>query len=156
MQCAVCLEDVESDNQHTLSCNHTFHATCLVPWLLGGRTTCPSCRGNAGDAYQEAVGAMTLDARAAYLRRTVARRRNAPAELLRVVHHLRQAEEQERDAARALTAFQREHRDVLLALRRLRVKRWTASRRRRMRRRVLGAFACADYPLPTLAPYVPP
>ena len=44
MQCSVCLEDFQLDEQcRKLPCAHIFHETCILPWLeLHG--TCPICR----------------------------------------------------------------------------------------------------------------
>ncbi|KAK9698027.1 hypothetical protein RND81_08G077800 [Saponaria officinalis] len=43
-ECAVCLEEFKvGDNLVNMPCAHTFHSTCLVPWLQNN-THCPCCR----------------------------------------------------------------------------------------------------------------
>lgn len=42
--CAVCLDPmVPGGDLHTLSCEHTFHAACIAPWLRQ-HSECPICR----------------------------------------------------------------------------------------------------------------
>ena len=41
--CIICLETL-GDSPHTLSCNHRFHASCLVDWFQTGNRACPTCR----------------------------------------------------------------------------------------------------------------
>ena len=43
--CAICLNETErGEVVCTLPCCHTFHKKCLTPWLMQGKTTCPTCR----------------------------------------------------------------------------------------------------------------
>ena len=147
MLCAICLEEDAPGDTHTLTCGHTFHCRCLVPWLVEHRS-CPSCRADV--ATPDQLGYLTIMARASYLRTTVARRRTAPLDLLALVARVRRAEEQERTVARDSLAFHRTHRDVLRQARGLRVRRWTSHRRVQRLLRVLGAFASPEYPLPGL------
>lgn len=44
--CYICLEPItpnDQSNVQKLSCNHWFHAKCLLPWALK-KDTCPTCR----------------------------------------------------------------------------------------------------------------
>ena len=41
--CVICLETL-GDSPHALSCNHRFHASCLVDWFQTGNRACPTCR----------------------------------------------------------------------------------------------------------------
>lgn len=44
-QCSICLDsDINSDNGGKLACGHAFHSKCIIPWLLGEKTSCPNCR----------------------------------------------------------------------------------------------------------------
>jgi hypothetical protein len=44
IECSICLENIENDSI-VLSCNHSFHKTCIENWFLRDRT-CPMCRVN--------------------------------------------------------------------------------------------------------------
>lgn len=40
--CSVCREDfVENDTVRILPCDHMYHQSCIDPWVLGSRKTCP-------------------------------------------------------------------------------------------------------------------
>lgn len=43
--CAICLDTLEDDDDvRGLSCGHTFHASCLDPWLTSRKACCPLCK----------------------------------------------------------------------------------------------------------------
>ena len=43
--CSVCLEEyISNDKLLILSCKHTFHKACIVPWLTERQSTCPLCK----------------------------------------------------------------------------------------------------------------
>ncbi|KAI5282153.1 hypothetical protein KEM54_002950, partial [Ascosphaera aggregata] len=43
--CAVCLDTIEDDDDiRGLKCGHTFHASCIDPWLTARRACCPLCK----------------------------------------------------------------------------------------------------------------
>jgi hypothetical protein len=150
--CTICLEALppfSATTIATLDCGHAFHATCLVGWLRRGTVNCPTCRTSA--VAREHVPPLALRARASYLRRTVARRREAPAELLRLVRQVQQAEEQYRARAHDERAFVRAHADVVRGLRQKRSARWRASFRATQSRALLGLYASPTLPLPSIA-----
>ena len=111
MDCPICLEPVES-NACSLECSHSFHAQCLVNWLRRGNLSCPSCRTDLEDRTQQSLGFMNTRARAAYMRH-VARRKNAPPELKRMVLSIQKTKEKVRVAKQEMRAFEMENRSVL-------------------------------------------
>jgi len=43
--CSICLEDYEPGEQiRVLPCQHTFHSSCIFPWLTERSPTCPLCK----------------------------------------------------------------------------------------------------------------
>ncbi|KAF2672607.1 hypothetical protein BT63DRAFT_450633 [Microthyrium microscopicum] len=43
--CSICTDDFElGQDVRVLPCNHSFHPTCIDPWLLNVSGTCPLCR----------------------------------------------------------------------------------------------------------------
>ncbi|KAF1918370.1 hypothetical protein BDU57DRAFT_515096 [Ampelomyces quisqualis] len=45
--CPICHDLLERDAVRMVGCRHTYHCTCLVPWLQGSdrcNRTCPTCR----------------------------------------------------------------------------------------------------------------
>lgn len=43
--CAICIDTLEDDDDvRGLTCGHTFHASCLDPWLTSRRACCPLCK----------------------------------------------------------------------------------------------------------------
>ncbi|KAI5300980.1 hypothetical protein KEM55_003432 [Ascosphaera atra] len=43
--CAVCLDAIDDDDDvRGLTCDHTFHASCIDPWLTTRRACCPLCK----------------------------------------------------------------------------------------------------------------
>lgn len=147
--CAICLEQIgETTDKHTLAqCGHEFHASCLLTWTLASNNgrSCPTCR-----ASPPQLGYMTCRARASYLRRTVARRKNAPAELLRLVKRVQAAEAIARQTSRHLSEIRREHSGALKVMGRARTARWRAQRKVSQVTQMLGCFSCAAMPLPGL------
>jgi hypothetical protein len=148
--CTICLEALPAVSETTtsLDCGHAFHATCLVGWLRRGALNCPTCRTSA--LAHEHVPAMALRARASYLRRTVARRHHAPAELLRLVRQVKLAEERYRAVARDERVFRRDHSNVVRALDHKRRARWQAAANARKKSALLGLYASPELPLPSL------
>jgi len=51
--CVVCMSDFETRQLvRVLPCSHEFHAKCVDKWLKTNRT-CPICRGDAANYFQE-------------------------------------------------------------------------------------------------------
>ena len=44
VECAVCLERIESDDLKTGKCGHNFHQCCIDKWCEEGNKKCPICR----------------------------------------------------------------------------------------------------------------
>ena len=45
--CPICLEQINIESvklAYIVECKHTFHKSCLIPWLKEGKKTCPMCR----------------------------------------------------------------------------------------------------------------
>ena len=147
--CAICLEEVDTGSTHTLDCEHVFHAECIIGWLRRGNLSCPSCRADLHDNTQH-IPAMAIRERARYLR-VIARRKNAPLELKRLVEKVRAAENKERERSRESAEYDRLNREVMKASRRLRGRRWTARHRVIRLKRLLGIFECEGFPLPALS-----
>ena len=42
--CTICLEVLKEKDKTILSCNHTFHASCLFENIIKSNNTCPLCR----------------------------------------------------------------------------------------------------------------
>lgn len=42
--CTICLESLKEKDKTILSCNHTFHASCLFKNIINSNNTCPLCR----------------------------------------------------------------------------------------------------------------
>lgn len=149
--CSVCLDPLDGQrDEHRLSCSHAFHAACLLPWVLGGNRSCPSCRATETQP-ESSIPAMALYARASYLRNTVGRRRNAPRELMALVRRVRDAESHYTRCASEATQYRRTHAAVFCQARRLASRKWSVARKVRERKRALGLFACPEHPLPHLS-----
>ncbi|CAO3587783.1 unnamed protein product [Absidia cylindrospora] len=42
--CPICLDHVDQGVEYrVLSCRHTFHTSCIDPWLIGYKSLCPVC-----------------------------------------------------------------------------------------------------------------
>ena len=46
-ECSICLEHTDPEKDVTLSCDHMFHHSCAIGWLVGN-DTCPMCRKSIG------------------------------------------------------------------------------------------------------------
>ena len=149
--CSICLESVSGERGHTLECNHTFHSNCLIKWLREGGLSCPCCRNDLAQEAETHIPTLALHERAAYLRRTVARRRNAPRELLRQIANLQKVEGEERDVSRTVSQYRAENRDVLKENQRLQRRKWALQRRVRRLRRALGLYQAPGIELPALS-----
>ena len=153
-QCSICMDDLDdSRDEHTLSCSHRFHSACLLSWVLSGNQSCPLCRATTDQQHAQRLPTMALYARASYLRRTVVRRRGAPPDLVAIVRRVRHAEEHHRLVSKEFMDHWLQHKEEMKKSRRLKMRKWEAERRIRELKRLLGLFACPEYPLPLLSPY---
>lgn len=150
MQCTICLEDVDEEEGHAMSCGHRFHSSCLIDWLLVGTSrTCPTCRsGPSVPPQPQRIDAMTARMRCSYLRTTVARRRGAPTELLRQIGLLRRAEGRLAERKRHARDYHRLHAPLFSESSRLRERQRHAELSVRRLVRLVGHFQCPGYALP--------
>ena len=149
--CSICTEPLAEGGSHALACGHAFHAACICEWFRRGASSCPNCR----DA--PAFGppsSLNVWARAKFLRRS-ARSARAPPPLKRAVERLRKAEDKAKAAASALRDFEKTHRTVLKAHRRLQRRRWDSRGLKMSRERELGVYDSAEFPVPLLLREVP-
>ena len=146
--CPVCLEAIQGQNVHELSCGHALHATCYIQCLKRGRASCPLCRSVDQPAP---LGHMTLLARATYLRRTVGRRKSCPSSLTRLIDNVKKMEKRSKEARSKANDHRTEHKDIFSKDSKLRRARWDAERKTREAVRLLGSYDCDDLRLPTLA-----
>lgn len=147
--CVVCLDVVDASSAHTLDCEHVFHADCIIGWLRRGNMSCPSCRFDLNDNTRH-MPVMAIQERSRYMR-NVARRRNAPSELKRLVAKIRVAECKEQELNKMAREFHRENREIMKESNRLRSRRYSARRRVYMLKSLLGIFHCTEFPLPALS-----
>jgi RING finger family protein len=43
--CLICLDSIQDeDDVRGLTCSHTFHASCVDPWLISRHSYCPLCK----------------------------------------------------------------------------------------------------------------
>ena len=140
--CTICMDAINDDRTSVAlrPCGHVFHSECAVAWFRSTNShgTCPDCRG-APDL--NLVRDYTLAERVTLVRRA-ARRRSAPKRLKALVQRLRDAEDEKREASRALRAATREEtvKSVQKRVRLLQKKKWQASRKVRKQRRLVGLF----------------
>ena len=84
--CSICLTNIEDQPNYTLpECNHSFHISCIIPWFRNHNQSCPCCRslGNGEIIYNR------LDVGERYkMIRNIARRKNAPNHLKKLVQKL--------------------------------------------------------------------
>ena len=144
--CSICQDD-EVECAHALEpCGHTFHANCIIDWFRRGHSTCPECRDDPGEAP---IDGLTIRARAQYLQQ-VARRKDAPPDLKRVVQRWRESKRAMKSVNQQIREHRREHRAALSTLSRLVAKRRATWLRIRNRERLMGCYHSATYPLPPL------
>lgn len=43
VECTICLETIDKNDEHTLLCNHKYHDKCISFWLKNN-SSCPICR----------------------------------------------------------------------------------------------------------------
>jgi len=51
-ECSICYLNEESNQMISLTCNHTFHQTCISTWMSKGGKTCPLCRRYVNDCSE--------------------------------------------------------------------------------------------------------
>lgn len=149
--CPVCMDSLDSgDDVHSLEdCGHRFHSRCIIGWLQRGHLSCPTCRTNLHHE-EDAIPGLALTERARFIRRTLGRRKSAPADLKKMIAALKKVERSEKECQRAYMDFQRQNRDTIRQYNALRAKKWHSLRRKRRCERLLGLFQAPGFPLPPL------
>ena len=56
MSCSICLDEIPTHDKFTSQCNHEFHNSCLINWIIT-KHTCPLCRAE----FYEAEKASPID-----------------------------------------------------------------------------------------------
>ena len=146
--CSICRHDSPDMSFHVLPCQHEFHTNCIIQWFRSGVDSCPLCR-NVGETN---MSCWDIWERATYLRR-MARRKDAPPELVNLVNALRRTEERLTKAKKEACQYKRRHKRVHKRQRELDCKRWRAHRSKRTLRRRLGTYSDERFPIPMLRRY---
>ena len=145
-ECIICHEYLSSQNFHTLECNHSFHTSCICTWFRRGNASCPMCRDIGSDASLCWPDAL---ARASELRRQ-SRRKTAPKRLKELVENVKKAETKVSEIRKELTQFKRNNQDVFKLLSNLRTKYFNSRHFLRTKKRILGTYTSAEFPLPNI------
>lgn len=149
--CVVCMESLSTEHAHTMEeCGHRFHSRCIIGWLQRGHLNCPTCRGNLHQTGESDIPAFALRERAKYIRRTLGRRANIPADLKRILQKLRTAEGKEREYRQTFKEFREANKDIIKQYQTLRRKRWTHMRSQSRCERLLGLYQAPGFSLPAL------
>lgn len=114
--CAICLSGFnDGDPGNTLTCNHTFHGSCIIQWFrqASSRGQCPLCNDNPYSGSGSDQDAPTeyffyynrnfVNERCKLLKR-VSRRKDAPKQLVTSVQKLKKLEEEHKE-------LKKEHRE---------------------------------------------
>ena len=142
--CSICMESMSGECHTLQDCGHRFHCVCIINWFRQA-STCPMCR---NDGPQN-LPRLCLHERAKMMKR-VARRKDAPTDLKKLVERAKKARVSFRACSSALTAYNRGNRSVIHQMRSLRSKRLIASMQLRRTEALLGAYNCSQFPLPPL------
>ena len=41
--CLICHDNIDSEQNYTLECNHKYHVECIINWFRSGHQNCPYC-----------------------------------------------------------------------------------------------------------------
>jgi len=58
-KCSICLENLNKET-FKLSCDHSFHTSCIIEWFRFGNESCPGCRDISVNIYPRCVPLKTL------------------------------------------------------------------------------------------------
>lgn len=73
IECAICLEDDFSTNPYSwvkLPCEHDFHLSCIIEWVMGRNPVCPICRIKLNDDLCDALVDRKIDVNSALFQNT--------------------------------------------------------------------------------------
>lgn len=127
--CAICCETCEDDHTTTLSCNHSYHTSCILEWYRIGNSNCPLCRDDPEYSYER-----SWRERFAMISRK--KRTSLPKEVQREFAKLDKARQNEREAKREATEYYNTHKEIIKKNRRLAKRPFTfkLTQRRLMKR----------------------
>ncbi len=145
--CSICLESLNDDQTFSLeACGHTFHTKCIVNWFRNSKS-CPCCRNTPELAKQ--IPSFYLNERYRELRR-IAKLKNAPNDLKKLVEKLKIIEEKKKDANKDLSDFRNDNKEIFKEERKLRKCKWRQYNKEREIRNRIGIYQSDNYILPNL------
>ena len=152
--CAICHDNMSNEENtpqnHTLSCEHCFHTTCILNWFRRGAQTCPSCRDPGAIDEKMSLGFLTLRARAAYLRRKVRGTNGGPPGLRKLVCNIRKIEDKIKLNAGIYQKFRSDNKLVFAETCKHRRNKWALHRKKRDIERLIGLYEDSTLKLPNL------
>ena len=108
--CVICAEECDPSETHSLPCGHSdFHVGCIVEWFRQGKSSCPLCRSSE-------VASMTTLERERRLKQ-FARRKSAPASLVRLVKKVKSLSEAHLSSKREEHVARLQHHSALKSIR---------------------------------------
>jgi len=126
--CLICFENIilQNNNNHTIQeCNHTFHSSCLIEWFRTGNSNCPTCRND---------GARRNYRRSGHILNWILRyskRKNASKKVISLVNKYKKLKMDYANVKQERINYQKENKDVLKGLSKLRQKCWKYGRKLR-------------------------
>lgn len=140
--CVICFEQ-STKLSHTLPCDHTFHADCIIDWFRRS-STCPLCRAGGVDAYKVPRSyAERYEQIVSYVRQ-----HNAPRRISDMVKRIQRHRVSEAKVRRALETFKETNKSIFKS--RDRLERDCHEIRRTLQNAIVsvGAYVHPELPIP--------